>query len=254
MPWSWNDGACGPFVGGSARSKLRCPGFLRAVGARRYCACRRRYDPDGRLRPFLGTDAPAPHPSAPGWHAPGELPGAAECPSPRWQPDDQAIQIILANFEVAADETISPRLSFEKHMQIVRAMWEFNTYDYYRQVRCPVLLLPARPAEPHLPAEAEYLAYKESGVEQALQLIPKVQVHWMLDTVHDIPLRFSCRSRFPPGGICPIQQECLMNFIENTRFYWLVAGVYPGDGRLGMFSSSQRSRMRHQRLPVRRCA
>jgi pimeloyl-ACP methyl ester carboxylesterase len=68
-------------------------------------------------------------------------------------------------------------------------MWEFKTYDYFRQIRCPVLLMPARPVAPLLPDEAEYLAYKESGVEQALQRIQGVQVQWMADTIHDIPLQ-----------------------------------------------------------------
>ena len=69
-------------------------------------------------------------------------------PNPRWQPDEQAEQIILANFEIAEDDTISPRLTFERHMQIVRAMWEFPTYARFAQVRCPVLALPAQPAPP----------------------------------------------------------------------------------------------------------
>jgi pimeloyl-ACP methyl ester carboxylesterase len=40
--------------------------------------------------------------------------------NPRWQPDNRAIQIISANFDVSEQETITPRLSFEHHMQIVR--------------------------------------------------------------------------------------------------------------------------------------
>ncbi len=58
--------------------------------------------------------------------------------NPAWQPDDRAVQIILANFEVNVDETIKPRLSFEHHMQIVRAMWEFKTYAHYERLNCPV--------------------------------------------------------------------------------------------------------------------
>jgi pimeloyl-ACP methyl ester carboxylesterase len=109
--------------------------------------------------------------------------------NPRWQPDSQAIQIILANFDVSEQETITPRLSFEHHMQIVRLMWDFKTYEYYPRLRCPVLIVPARPAEPLSPQEQEFLALKQRGVTRAQESIQDVRVHWMEDTVHDIPLQ-----------------------------------------------------------------
>jgi len=109
--------------------------------------------------------------------------------NPRWQPDSQAVQIILANFDVTQQETIAPRLSFEHHMQIVRAMWEFKTYEYYTRLRCPVLIVPARPAEPLSTQEQEFLALKKSGVARAQETIQDVRVHWMEDSIHDIPLQ-----------------------------------------------------------------
>ena len=98
---------------------------------------------------------------------------------PGWRPDEQAIPIILANFEISPDDTIAPHLTFERHMQIVRAMWDFKTYATFKRLRCPVLMVPARPSEPHSPGEEEYLAYKASGIEQARTALPDLQVHWM---------------------------------------------------------------------------
>ena len=109
--------------------------------------------------------------------------------SPRWQPDSQAIQIILANFDVSEQETIAPRLSFEHHMQIVRLMWDFKTYEYYTRLRCPVMVVPARPSEPLSPQEREFLAFKERGVTRAQETIQDVRVHWLEDSIHDIPLQ-----------------------------------------------------------------
>jgi pimeloyl-ACP methyl ester carboxylesterase len=106
-----------------------------------------------------------------------------------WRPDDQTIPIILANFEVGADDTIAPHLTFEHHMQIVRAMWDFKTYSSFPRLRCPVLMVPARLPQPHSPGETEYMAYKENGIEQAQAAIPNLQVHWMEESVHDIPLQ-----------------------------------------------------------------
>lgn len=110
-------------------------------------------------------------------------------PNPRWVPGEEAIQIILANFEITEDETISPRLDFDHHMQIVRAMWDFKTYASFERVRCPVLLVPARPAEPISASEQEYLVKKEQGIEQARQRLKWLTVRWMENSVHDIPLQ-----------------------------------------------------------------
>lgn len=107
----------------------------------------------------------------------------------RWQPDDQSTQVILSNLEIDEDETISPRLSFEHHMQIVRAMWEFKTYERYQHLRCPALLVPARPAEPISQRESEFLTSKEKGTEYLLSHHPQVSIQWLDDTIHDIPLQ-----------------------------------------------------------------
>jgi pimeloyl-ACP methyl ester carboxylesterase len=107
----------------------------------------------------------------------------------KWQPDEQAIQIILANFDIQEDDTITPRLSFEHHMQIVRAMWEFKTYEYYDRLRCPVALVPASPPVPRSEGEAEFLTSKERGVARIQSRHPEVKVYWQEDTIHDIPLQ-----------------------------------------------------------------
>ncbi len=112
----------------------------------------------------------------------------------RWQPDENQEQdawlpIILANFDIHEDETISPRLSFDHHMQIVRAMWEFKTYDRYQRLRCPALVVPARMSEPLSEREAGFIASKERGAAYLLAHHEKVAVQWMEDSIHDIPLQ-----------------------------------------------------------------
>jgi len=106
-----------------------------------------------------------------------------------WQPDDQAQQIILGNFEIREDETIAPRLRFEQHMQIVRAMWEFNTFERFAQIRCPALLLPARPSSPVSPQDQDFLSAKEASLEKIIKLKPDAHLEWILDSIHDIPLQ-----------------------------------------------------------------
>jgi pimeloyl-ACP methyl ester carboxylesterase len=106
-----------------------------------------------------------------------------------WQLTDEMVQIILANFEISEDETIYPHLSFERHMQIVRAMWEFQTYAHYEKLRVPALLVPARPAEPTDEGERNYLVLKEQGIARIMQLNPHVRLYWLRDSIHDIPLQ-----------------------------------------------------------------
>jgi pimeloyl-ACP methyl ester carboxylesterase len=106
-----------------------------------------------------------------------------------WKPGEQDIPIILANLEIGEDETIAPHLTFERHMQIVRAMWEFKTYERYRRVRCPVLAVPAAPAQPYSPEQAATQARKERGIERLRQVVERVELRWMADSIHDLPLQ-----------------------------------------------------------------
>jgi pimeloyl-ACP methyl ester carboxylesterase len=110
-------------------------------------------------------------------------------PNQRWQPDDAAIQIIMANFEITPEETIYPRLSYERHMQIVHAMWEFKTLQRYQPVSCPILLVPARSAPPLSTQETEFLSLKQSGIQQILSSHQNTRVIWMENSIHDIPLQ-----------------------------------------------------------------
>ena len=107
---------------------------------------------------------------------------------------DQIISIVLGNFEIYMDEAqdvefIRPHLTFERHMQIVRALWEFNTFDYFERIRCPVLLIPSRPAPPFSTPDEMYLAAKEFGVNKAQEKLRKLSIYWMENTVHDSPLQ-----------------------------------------------------------------
>jgi pimeloyl-ACP methyl ester carboxylesterase len=109
--------------------------------------------------------------------------------SQKWQPDDHAIQAILANFEISTDETIYPRLSLEHHMQILRSIWEYQTHTRFERVRCPVLMIPASPPSPLSAEETAFLELKRKGVMQAQLKISDLRVHWMDETIHDIPLQ-----------------------------------------------------------------
>jgi pimeloyl-ACP methyl ester carboxylesterase len=106
-----------------------------------------------------------------------------------WEPAEQALDIIQSNFEISEEETIAPRLSYEHHMRILRSMWDFKTYAYYARLRCPALAIPARPTAPLTAQEQSFLQAKERGIAQAQANDPRLQVHWMDGSIHDIPLQ-----------------------------------------------------------------
>ena len=88
-------------------------------------------------------------------------------------------------FHIDADGRLRRRLRIPNHLRILRALWEERPAELLSQVRCPILLLPARQASD----EAEWLASKARGVELAHRLQPAVRVRWFDDTIHDVPLQ-----------------------------------------------------------------
>lgn len=110
-------------------------------------------------------------------------------PSRRWRPDAQSLEITLANFEVLPDDTVRPRLRREHHMRLLRSLYDFRTYQAFGQVRCPALVVSARPPMPRRLEEEAHLLLKEKGIARAHETMTDVTSVWMEDTVHDIPLQ-----------------------------------------------------------------
>lgn len=56
---------------------------------------------------------------------------------------ESGIQGLLANFEVRADGTVAPWLSRDRHMAILRALWEHRPSELLPQIEVPVVMIPA---------------------------------------------------------------------------------------------------------------
>lgn len=93
---------------------------------------------------------------------------------------------ILANVEIDKEDRIHPRLPHAYHEQILRSMWEQRVEEQFERVGCPTLILPVRWKEKDDPA---HLALKERGAAQAEEKIADVEVFWLEDTIHDVPLQ-----------------------------------------------------------------
>lgn len=103
-----------------------------------------------------------------------------------WSP--QLEEILLASFELMADGSVRPRLSRDRHLRIVRALWEQPVSDLYRWVGCPCLLIRAQ-REPTTERERFWTQAVEGSLRRALELLPQARLIVMVDTIHDIPLQ-----------------------------------------------------------------
>lgn len=93
---------------------------------------------------------------------------------------------ILANFEVTPAGMLRSWLTRERHLRILRALWEQRPAALYPAVRCPVLLLPAdRVAEPR---GEGFRAARRAAVAAAERALSRVRTEWFWETAHDIPL------------------------------------------------------------------
>ncbi|MFQ5880760.1 MAG: alpha/beta fold hydrolase [Dehalococcoidia bacterium] len=102
-----------------------------------------------------------------------------------WRPEVE--EALLANFEVADDGTLRPRLRRVHHMRILRALWEHRPSTLYRRIACPVLMVAASQATTDERA-ARFLEAKRQAVATAQRLLQRRRLLWMEETIHDVPL------------------------------------------------------------------
>ena len=93
-------------------------------------------------------------------------------------PED-GIQGSLACFEVRRDGTIAPWLTYERHLRILRALWEQRVAELYAAVDVPVLLLPCDDGT------AEWVARKRDEVAVAEARLRSSRTVWFR-AAHDV--------------------------------------------------------------------
>jgi len=98
---------------------------------------------------------------------------------PAWS--DRGVAATLANFEALADGTVRPWLSFERHMRILRSLWEHRPSRVFSELRVPLLLALADTGD-------EWVAAKRAEADRVRRLAPRCRVHWFSPGDHDIHL------------------------------------------------------------------
>ena len=95
---------------------------------------------------------------------------------------------LRTSFEDGPDGRIRPRLTRDRHLLILRALWEQRPSELYGRVQCPTLLVPARRPE-DAKRDPQRAAARERRVARAAAALPNARLRWMEDTVHDVPLQ-----------------------------------------------------------------
>ena len=118
-----------------------------------------------RLAPPHTTGTPA-----------GTIEGHFRRVHPSWS--DEAIAGALACFEVRDDGTVAPWLTRDRHLTILRHLWEHKPQETFERVRAPVAFIPAHQSDDP-PAD------KRESIEQAAAILDDLETVWMRAS-HDV--------------------------------------------------------------------
>ena len=95
----------------------------------------------------------------------------------------------MANMEHLPDGTVRPWLTLDRHLQVLRGLWEHKPTHLYSDIKVPVLFVPAEGPG------GVFAETKRHAVEQALSMVPVVRAEWFSPADHDLhaqhPERFA---------------------------------------------------------------
>ena len=93
---------------------------------------------------------------------------------------EPAIDAFLRCFRVRPDGTVTPRLARERHLRILRALWEHRPSTRWATLGVPALLLLADTGDP------AYTADKRRAAAVARAAAPNLRVEWFAPAHHDL--------------------------------------------------------------------
>lgn len=96
----------------------------------------------------------------------------------------EAIAATMANMEIRPDGTVRPWLSRDRHMQILRYLWEQSPSHVYPSVTVPVVMVMADD-----PSNRRWMAGKRQEVERASSSFPRSSAHWIAGD-HDLHAQY----------------------------------------------------------------
>ena len=98
--------------------------------------------------------------------------------NPDWPEEGRLGQ--LANFEVRSDDTVAPWLSIERHLMVLRGLWEHRPSELFADIDTPLLMIPADTGE------GAWTASKKVAIDAAVAALPHGRVEWFSPAHHDV--------------------------------------------------------------------
>jgi pimeloyl-ACP methyl ester carboxylesterase len=86
----------------------------------------------------------------------------------------------MANFEVRNDGTIAPWLTFERHLMVLRGLWEHRPSVVYPHIEANVLLIPADTGD------VNWTSSKSNAIAGAVDALTRGRAHWFRPAHHDV--------------------------------------------------------------------
>ncbi len=86
----------------------------------------------------------------------------------------------LFNFEVRADGTVAPWLTFDRHLSVLRGLWEHRPTTRYPTITAPVLMIGADSGD------GGWAETKHDAIERAVGLLPRGRAVWFSPAHHDV--------------------------------------------------------------------
>lgn len=86
----------------------------------------------------------------------------------------------LANFEVRDDGTIAPWLTFDRHLLVLRGLWEHQPSTRYPFISVPTLLIAADNGD------VAWSNSKHQAIDAALEALPRGRAEWFSPAHHDV--------------------------------------------------------------------
>ncbi len=93
-----------------------------------------------------------------------------------WPPEGRAGT--MANFEVRPDGTIAPWLTIERHLMVLRGLWDHDPFVTFPHILTPTLIIAADDGNPEWT--------KQGPVDEALGLLPTGRAEWFRPAHHDV--------------------------------------------------------------------
>jgi pimeloyl-ACP methyl ester carboxylesterase len=99
----------------------------------------------------------------------------------------EALTGAMANFEVRADGTIAPWLTFDRHMAVLRGMWEHRPHERATELTEPVLWLPADSGD------VAWTHDKREALADIERRLGRTRTVWFSPADHDVHAQYPDR-------------------------------------------------------------